>query len=189
MSTRTLSLVAVAAIALTIGACSSDAPKERETAPAQTPGESTSEESAEPTGNTSTTDRQIPEGGMEIDVFTLRVGDCIDTAAVPDADEIDSIWIVNCSEEHDAEVFYAHTMDGEPGAEFPGDEAVFDEAQEACLGTAFESWVGTPYVDSTIWASPLYPVEYSWDSLDDREILCIAISPDLLTGTLQGSNL
>ncbi len=59
-------------------------------------------------------DAQRDEPGGEVteasdaDVFSVQVGDCIVSSKLDDADQVESVPVVPCSEPHDAEV-YAET--------------------------------------------------------------------------------
>lgn len=122
----------------------------------------------------------VPEG--EQDVFTLAIGDCINTT---DETEITSIPVVDCDEPHDQEVFAATDMTGDT---FPGDSAVSDELDAFCQGDVFTDFIGLAYADSIFYTSGLQPTSSSWDN-GDRELLCTVGNPDgKTTGTLAGIN-
>ncbi len=117
----------------------------------------------------------------EMDVFELRVGDCLEGFA--EGDEISQVSAVPCSEEHSDEVFASDQMTGE---DYPGDEAVADFADEVCV-MAFEEFVGTPWSDSELDYGFLAPTESSWAE-GDREVLCIVGDPESdLTGSLENA--
>jgi len=123
----------------------------------------------------------VPEG--ESDVFSVEVGDCINTSGT--GDEISSIPIVPCDEAHDQEVFAAFDLDGDT---FPGDSAIEDERSAYCDGDAFTEFVGIPYADSMYATSGLTPTQSSWDQ-GDREVLCTIGDPaGQTTGSLKGIN-
>lgn len=116
----------------------------------------------------------------DIDVFELRVGDCLDGFA--EGDEISQVRAVPCSESHSDEVFASAEMTG--GDEYPGDEAVAEFADETCLAE-FEEFVGTSWEESELDYGFLAPTESSW-SEGDREVLCIVGDPGSdVTGSLQ----
>lgn len=79
----------------------------------------------------------VPEG--ETDVFTLGIGDCLNDLSAPD--EVTTVPIVECSEPHDSEVF---ALTDTTTAEFPGDQALFDELDAFCQGEEFTNFVGIP---------------------------------------------
>lgn len=121
--------------------------------------------------------------GLQNDVFRLEVGDCL--ADRLSGGEITEAATVECAQPHFGEVF-AGTMleDGE----YPGDAEVSSTAEEECLAE-FESFVGTAYADSELDLHMLYPSKETWQSLNDREILCIAFDPaGDTTGSLSGAS-
>ncbi len=114
------------------------------------------------------------------DVFDLEVGDCFDSAEL--GEYVEQVPVVPCEEEHDAEVFASTQLTGD---EFPGDEALFDEAWTYCE-QAFTEFVGLAYEESALDMFPMYPVEEGWDDLGDREVLCIVSDLNRVTGSLAG---
>jgi hypothetical protein len=123
----------------------------------------------------------VPEG--ESDVFTLKIGDCLNDATA--GDEVESVPLVDCSEPHDSEVF-ART--DSTSAEFPGNTPLSDELIAFCQGEAFTEFVGLAYIDSVYETSGYYPTELSWSN-GDRELLCTIWDPaGPNTGTLAGIN-
>ncbi|GAB2489626.1 septum formation family protein [Nocardiopsis aegyptia] len=126
-------------------------------------------------------------GGGDNNVFELNVGDCFidsEMEAVLGGEGVSEVPLVDCAEPHDSEFFVAEDM---PEGEYPGDEAVSAEADELCEGQAFTDFVGVPYEESLLLALPLTPTEQSWDTVDDREIICYVYHPDeMVTGSLAG---
>ena len=107
------------------------------------------------------------------EVPTAEVGDCINSSDLAD-DEIDEITTVSCDEPHDLEVFHAFDL---PEGDFPGEEAMSEAAEEECVG-AFEDYVGLDYLDSELYITIINPTEDTWDTADDREILCVLQGED-----------
>lgn len=118
----------------------------------------------------------------------LQVGDCIDLEAA-DAEpiEVGRARRIDCAEPHALEVFHVGSLNDDPDAPFPGDEAVLDGADQMCLA-AFEPYVGAAYVDSTLEIAHLRPSEAVWLS-GDRSVRCAVQDRELepLVGTVQGS--
>lgn len=122
----------------------------------------------------------VPEG--ETDVFSVEVGDCINTSG---GDEISSIPVVPCDEPHDQEIFDRFDVEGDT---FPGDSAIEDERIAYCEGDAFTSFVGIAWADSIYATSGLTPTQSSWDQ-GDREVLCTIGDPSgQTTGSLKDIN-
>jgi hypothetical protein len=91
-------------------------------------------------------------------VFGLEAGDCIVPPEItPDQPiDVERVRTVDCSEPHDAEVMAVFELEGRSW-EFPGDEALFREAQQGC-----------PMKCSLY----IYPTRQSWN-VGDRMITCI----------------
>ena len=108
-------------------------------------------------------------GAGTVSVTDMRVGDCFNSG---DDEEISEVDGVPCDEAHQYEVFAVQDRDGET---FPTD-AEFDAIFESiCVGT-FETYVGTPYADSALYAGMITPSEGSWGD-GDREYVCYLYEP------------
>lgn len=112
-------------------------------------------------------------------VMDLDVGDCFDSEELS-GDEVESVSTIDCSEEHDSEVYAEYEFDD---GDFPGDDEVEQQGGEYCV-EEFESFIGVPYEQSEIYLTALNPSEQSWDDADDRTTLCIAENPDALTESM-----
>lgn len=124
---------------------------------------------------------QVTGEGTDTDVFTIKVGDCLNDASA--GDEVSSVPTVPCSEPHDSEAYHAFDL---PDGAYPGDEAIQTAAGEGC-GPAFETFVGIPYDESTLDFAYYFPTTSSWEQQNDREILCIVYDPNgQVTGSLKG---
>ena len=122
-------------------------------------------------------------------VFDLDIGDCFDDGDIsigPEIEEVGDVPLIDCAEPHDNEVYQLVTVEGD---EFPGEEAIADRADMACLD-AFEGFVGLDYASSVLDFGWLVPTAASWGS-GDRLIACFVYRIDLerVTGTLHGSGL
>jgi len=116
------------------------------------------------------------------EVLDLKVGDCLDKSELA-GDEVTSVETKECTEPHDAEVFASvEHADGE----YPGRTAVEKQAREECTAK-FQEFVGVPYAESKIYFSTLSPTKESWDKADDRSSLCILLSEEPVSESLQGS--
>ena len=114
-------------------------------------------------------------------VLDLEVGDCLRSADLSAAPAVDVA--LDCAEPHDAEIFASTEM---PDGPYPGIDALREAADDFCL-PRFEEFVGVAYLDSDLEAYPLLPSEDTWNSAGDREILCVLVAPEDVTGTLEGS--
>lgn len=117
-------------------------------------------------------------------VLALEVGDCVNQSDLQ-GEEIETVPAVECTEEHDAEIFAEHVFSGD---DYPGVDAVRAESEETCL-QEFEAFIGLPYEESVLPFTMLYPSEQSWDEGDDRTTLCIVVSDETLTESLEGSKI
>lgn len=115
--------------------------------------------------------------GIE-DVPTAEVGSCINLMDVLTVEGVSDIPTVDCSEEHDAQVFAVVDL---PDGEFPGDEAVTSSITSECEA-AFEGFVGTPPDESALAFDGLGPSEATW-AVGDRSVICLAFYEDLTTVT------
>ncbi|MBW4031909.1 MAG: hypothetical protein HIU88_04505 [Acidobacteria bacterium] len=115
------------------------------------------------------------------DVFSLKVGDCLNDAAATGT--VTTAPIVPCNMPHDSEAYFAITM---TGTAFPGDQAVKDQASQGCA-TAFPAFIGISYNDSSLSISYYFPTAESWAN-GDRQILCTVYDPGAKsTGTLKNA--
>lgn len=123
--------------------------------------------------------------GEEVEFVSLSVGQCFDNPQM-DGSGLTDVDVVDCDEPHVGEVYAAVTVrDGG----FPGTAVLQAQAEEECLGTAFESYVGVDYNSSSLYAIPVFPSEASWEA-GDRTTYCIAADgSDLATASpLEGSS-
>lgn len=112
-------------------------------------------------------------------VLDLGVGDCLRAADLSAAPPVEVA--IDCAEPHDAEIFASTEM---PDGPYPGIDALRAAADDYCL-PRFEEFVGVSYLDSVLDAYPLLPSEDTWNSAGDREILCVLVAPEDVTGTLR----
>lgn len=118
--------------------------------------------------------------GTDTDVFTIKVGDCLNDASA--GDEVSSVPTVPCSEPHDSEAYHAFNL---PDGEYPGDANIQTAAGEGCV-PAFDTYVGIAYQESKLDFAYYFPTTASWAD-GDREILCIVYDPNgQVTGSLKG---
>ncbi|HSK24914.1 MAG TPA: septum formation family protein [Egicoccus sp.] len=105
-------------------------------------------------------------------VFDLHVGDCL--APEPDlTGEISEIPVVPCDQAHAQEVFA--TVE-HPADAYPGAGAVAAWADGACL-TQLQDDLGYGLEDG-LYISYLLPTFDGWNTDDDRNVVCVLVSPD-----------
>ncbi|MDO7881433.1 septum formation family protein [Salinibacterium soli] len=129
-------------------------------------------------GNVTNTPIDVdPSDGTDTDVFTIKVGDCLNDGTA--TGEVSTVPTIDCAEPHDSEA-YASIMI--PDGDYPGEDAVLDQANTDCEAE-FAGYVGIAYEESTLGYAYYYPTEESWAS-GDREILCLVYDP---AGQVEGS--
>ena len=102
-------------------------------------------------------------------VMHMRVGQCILLPEDKSATTATTLEKTSCTREHDAEVFaVASALDGD----FPGAEALNRQAETDCI-SAFDAYVGSDYLTSTLDATWMIPTKDSW-AQNDRSIVCLA---------------
>lgn len=152
-ATSKLLLIVVSAGALSLSACSSNAPSAER------------DDSGE----------IVADG--EVDAFSLHVGDCYndDQSLAEDAD-VSSVGAVPCNSPHDNEIFALVTAHSATGA-YPGDDAIFVDNVDACE-QHFARYVGIEYSASVLGMGPLLvPSPETW-LVGDREVVCAAFNGD-----------
>ena len=100
------------------------------------------------------------------EVPTAEVGDCIESVGLV----VDELPTVDCDEPHEVQVVGLYEHDGD---DFPGDEAISEEAFDECR-ELFENFVGAPFEETSLSVLPITPTEESWNEADDRESICVA---------------
>ena len=125
----------------------------------------------------------------DLDVMSLQVGDCFDDPADLE-DVVFEVTAVPCSDPHDNEVYSVQSLATAFPRAFPGQDALWDYSYQVCSGSVFDSFVGTPYVESSLEVFSLTPSEESWED-GDREFVCALFRFDgeKLSGTARGSGL
>lgn len=114
----------------------------------------------------------------EIDIFSLKVGDCLSADALTGG-ETSSAPVVPCDQPHPYEVYAEFELED---GEFPGTDAIEAPAMEFC-DTEFEKFVGVGYQESALDYTWFEPTAESW-SADDRLVQCIIGDP---AGDVEGS--
>lgn len=125
-------------------------------------------------------DDQVVEAG-EVGAFEVQVGDCFDDGQLSaEASEVQEVDAIPCDQPHDNEVYAIFDL---PDGDYPGDEAVVEQSGKGCA-ERFAEFTGTAYEDSQLEITQLFPTEDSWNTLDDREVVCAVYDP---SGPVEGS--
>lgn len=123
-------------------------------------------------------DGQVTETTEGVSVLDLQQGDCTSQLGESEMTEID---LIPCEEPHSNEIYHAYDL---PEGDFPGADEVDAQAVEACK-TEFETFIGLTYDESALEVNYLVPTQESWESDDDRTVLCFVYDPAAdTTGTL-----
>jgi len=144
----------------------------------------------EATGNNDDDDEDADDSGDGDDVFSLVVGDCFNDATAEGAESVNTVYIVDCDEAHDREVYDQLLLEGDDD-EYPGESSVTSDADSFCEET-FEDFVGISYEESELYYVNFFPTEESWEE-GDREILCLISEYDSnddlvqVEGSLEGA--
>jgi hypothetical protein len=129
-------------------------------------------------------------------VFSARPGQCFQAPTKVQA-QLSSLQRTPCSSPHTREAYaiVRYTAAG-PGAggsastssdAYPGSDALSTFAQGACA-QHFGGYVGVDYLDSSLFFTYLLPSARSWQSDDDRSVICFVTTAGAkLTGSVKGS--
>lgn len=128
-------------------------------------------------------------GNRSVSAFDIKPGQCL----LPPKDvhqEISSLSVVDCSKPHTQEAYAVVKYDGagsENGAPYPGQAKLDTFASGAC-GQRYESYVGVPYQDSSLFYTYLLPSPRSWQEGDDRNVICfVTTTGEQLHASVKGS--
>lgn len=119
------------------------------------------------------------------EVAGLKVGDCFDRPADPDATVTD-VQHQPCSDPHDAEVFAVVTNDAPPSAGYPVVFGFGDFIQEKCV-PVFETYTGRTFAtDTELDLGYFQPTLTGWGN-GDRGFTCYLSRTDgaKVTGSLR----
>ena len=123
-------------------------------------------------------DGQVTDSGLSL-IVSLRTGDCLPAPSTSDDEQL-TVRLSRCDQPHDAEVYATWQLSGD----WTGRSAV-DRTSEAGCAERFEGYVGVPLRRSAL--SVLYYVPLDEASFrEDPTVVCVAIAPDQVTGSLQG---
>lgn len=127
-----------------------------------------------------------------VPVLAVRPGQCL-VAPKAVVAEIKDLSVVPCTQPHQQEVFalesYPLPAGTEKTAAYPGQAVLKAFADGACL-SAFSSYVGSDYRDSSLFFTYLLPSARGWQAGDDRDVTCvITTTGGTRTSSVKGSHL
>ena len=116
---------------------------------------------------------------------TLTVGSCVNGIDEGATLTTETTRQVDCASPHENEV--VASLEYAPDGAFPGEAELFAFASRHCP-TAFESYVGISFQESSLEILPVMPTDLSWAE-GDRTIVCVVLTTDgsELTGSVRGS--
>ena len=114
-------------------------------------------------------------------IFELKVGDCTKEELKAEATNID---LVPCTEPHTHEAYFSVDYVGDA---YPGSAPLEVFAEQKCVG-AFADYVGVELAQSNLYFTYLYPSVTTWQSKNDRQVMCFAVSrSEMLTASVKGT--
>ncbi len=123
--------------------------------------------------------------GEMVSSYELAVGDCI--ADIPDEGTVEGMDVVPCDEPHVGEVVSVDDDLFADAQRKPTDEQMWQETEAACT-VAMEEYTGVSLEDSDYDVYYLYPSPESWRMEDDRGVVCIGLTPDESTGSIEATS-
>jgi hypothetical protein len=170
------------ALLIALAACQSPSPTPSADNATTSPAGSVAAVTASPSPSASGSGSGDPEG-VETSVFDLRPGDCFSSGETA----IVSVSVVDCDQPHVYEAFAVFDHEAGPDDEYPGDQAIGEDANSACR-PPFEEYVGIAYEDSIWYITSIPPSEETWAE-GDREIVCTLTNEQEteVTGSAEGS--
>jgi hypothetical protein len=148
-------------------------------------------------------------GPRTVSVFKLHPSQCLTPPKSNPNLQVSTVTVVPCTQSHTEEVYcvlpYSPSppggiprcpaspprLGGNLTENYPGDKALETFANAMCLDE-FQPYVGTPYKDSSLYYSYLYPSPRSWDdpTRRDRMVACVLVTTGApLTRSAKGSRL
>ena len=120
-------------------------------------------------------------------IANAAVGQCF---IVGEAEEIDEVPVVDCTEPHDSELF-ARVDVSTLGTTYPGEDTMFEWLFDECV-TRFPDYVGESYEASRYWIDMFIPTTDAWRDGDHTGLCTLVVLDDDLdvvsvTGTGRAS--
>jgi hypothetical protein len=125
----------------------------------------------------------------QVSVFDVKPGDCFDAPGQVKA-ELTKLNSVPCSTAHTQEAYARlpyRAKDGSTPSAYPGDALLKSFADGACA-QEFTGYVGTDYLDSSLFFTYLLPSARGWEQQQDRNVVCfVTTTGKTLTSSVKGS--
>lgn len=127
----------------------------------------------------------------QISVFDIKPGDCFEAPGQVKA-ELTKLSSVPCGTAHTQEAYAKiayRAKDGSAVSAYPGDALLKSFADGACA-QEFAGYVGTDYLDSSLFFTYLLPSARGWEQQQDRNVVCfVTTTGKTLTSSVKGSKL
>lgn len=124
-----------------------------------------------------------------VSVFDVEPGDCF-LAPATITIELTDLRSVDCTEPHEQEAYAVVeyvSPDGSAPGSFPGEAALNDFADGACI-EHFAEYVGVDYRDSDLFFTYLLPSARGWEHGKDRDVTCfITTTGEQMTASVRGT--
>jgi hypothetical protein len=120
----------------------------------------------------------------EDSVFNVEVGQCVEEVADLSG-AVSELPDIDCDQDHEGEVIFLFEHEGDDD-DYPGGDALEEEASEECEGDAFEDYTGTDFDESAIAILYITPSEDSWGD-GDRETICVASTGEAVDESFEGN--
>jgi len=135
----------------------------------------------------------LEQVGFPVNKYDLGLGECFNRYEELDETgvRVDETTAIDCTTEHEGEVFYEVNFSADSAAPFPGDGDLEAWADARCY-EQFESFVGIPYELSALEIGHFRPTRETWEGAGlHREVTCFvySFSGDALKGTMRGSEI
>jgi hypothetical protein len=128
--------------------------------------------------------------GQQVDVLTLKVGDCFNTYRfLQNGNPVELTTRLGCNEPHDHELIHRADHPADGTAPYPGKEVLTQFATKECY-ERFQPYVGAAYELSTLDLAFILPPQTNWERNRFRGVLCYVtprLKSDRLNATVRAS--
>jgi hypothetical protein len=126
-------------------------------------------------------------------VDDIAVGECFDTVGTSLSDydgegaDSDTVDVLPCEEEHDAEAYAIFTLDSDLGENYPGEERISDVADSKCASSAHDYLDGNP-IPKTVEIYYYLPPRDGWNRGDHSVTCFFGATGGKVTGSVRAAD-